>query len=260
MKPRILAAIAVLAVAALVGGARTTPGANGVPAPSLAIDSTTHDFGELLSDAKVEYRWPIRNEGNAVLEIINVFPSCGCTASLIETKGIPPGGSGSLLVTFDATGQHGDVRKSIAVVTNDPERSRLLLTVLAKVLPPKNPRVSKGHPATTGQSYLVGDCATCHAAPAAGKRGEDLWNSVCAMCHGARGEGKLAPSLRNAEFLAGREDRELHEAIAYGTTNPRMPGFSKLMGGPLDEAQIGSLVRVVRAFGSESSPPKSPPK
>lgn len=244
-----IASAALLLLTWMAGHVASAPQELGVPVPVVRFDHTTHDFGEIPADGKREYAWVIRNDGKAPLEIVNTFPSCGCTASLIENKAIPPGGSGTLRITFDAAGQYGDIRKSIAVVTNDPTRPRVLLTVLAKVLPPVNPRVSAGHPNITGQSYLVGDCASCHAAPAARKEGAELWNAVCAMCHGDRGEGKLASSLRNADYLEGRSDKDLHDSIAYGTVNPRMPGFSKVMGGPLDERQIDSLVLLLRTWG-----------
>lgn len=240
----------------LLGGQTVRPEERtgvGVPVPVIRFEKTTHDFGEMAADAKVDYAWVIHNDGKAPLEIVNTFPSCGCTASLIEDKAIAPGTSGVLRVTFDAVGQHGDIRKSIAVLSSDPAMPRVLLTVLARVLPPVNPRVSADHPSITGQSYLVGDCASCHAAPAAGNEGEELWRAVCAMCHGARAEGKLAPPLRNRDYLEGRSDKDLHDSIAFGTANPRMPGFSEMMGGPLNETQIDSLVGLIRSWGPVDS-------
>lgn len=256
--PRPVVALALI-LAAASGSARTSdPAGAGVPVPVIRFEHTTHDFGELAADAKVEHAWVVHNDGKAPLEIVNTFPSCGCTASLIENKAIAPGASGILRVSFDAVGQNGDVRKSIAVLSNDPARPRVLLTVLARVLAPVNPRVSKDHPGITGQSYLVGDCASCHARPAVGKEGAELWGAVCAMCHGNRAEGKLAPPLRNEDYLGGRGDKDLHDSIAFGTANPRMPGFSEMMGGPLKEAQIDSLVRLIRSWGPQREQEAAP--
>ncbi|HEX6851331.1 MAG TPA: DUF1573 domain-containing protein [Candidatus Polarisedimenticolaceae bacterium] len=244
-----------LAVACLFLGADTPEN----PAPRTRWEHTTHDFGTLAADAKVDYRWPVHNDGTAPLEIVNTFPSCGCTASLIEGGPIAPGKSGSLLVTFNAAGQQGDVRKTIAVVTTDPAKPRTILTIKAKVLPPANPRVSAGHPPIQGQSLLGAGCAECHAKPAAGKTGEPLFAAVCAMCHGADANGGLANGLRDADYLASRDDRALADAIAFGTANPRMPGFSVDMGGPLTPAQIDSIVRQLRAWGPVSRRPAAAP-
>lgn len=222
--------------------------------PVARFDQTVHDFGTVAADAKVEFAWPVFNDGDEPLEIVNTFPSCGCTASLIETDAIGPGERGILRVTFDAAGQFDDVRKTITVVTTDPDRPRTILTIRAKVLPPTNPRVSSGHPPMSGQSMLVGPCGGCHAQPAGGKSGAALYSAVCAMCHGDRALGGLAYGLRDAAYLSSRDDRALADAIAYGTTNPRMPGFSKDMGGPLDPSQVDSLVKLIRTWGPTETP------
>lgn len=247
--------LAVPAVAGLLLGADTSPN----PAPKTRWERTTHDFGTLAADAKVDYHWPVHNDGSAPLEIVNTFPSCGCTASLIEGGAIDPGKSGSLVVTFNAAGQQGDVRKTIAVVTTDPVKPRTILTIKAKVLPPANPRVSAGHPPILGQSLLGAGCADCHATPAAGKTGEALYAAVCAMCHGADATGGLSHGLRDADYLSSRDDRALAGAIAFGTANPRMPGFSVDMGGPLTPEQIDSIVRQLRAWGPVSRRPAPTP-
>ena len=243
--------IALLAAGALALAAAPKGRPDG---PAARFETTSHDFGTLAADAKVDHRWIIHNDGNEPLEIVNTFPSCGCTASLIETKAIPPGQTGTLLVTFDAAGQNGSVRKTISVVTNDPVKPRTNLAITAKVLAPPNPRVSAGHPPITGQSMLVGTCGSCHARPAEGKTGEALYAAVCAMCHGDQARGALAYGLREPGYLGAHDDAALGEAIAYGTTNPRMPGFSKDMGGPLDSAQVSSLVDLLRRWGPLPSP------
>lgn len=250
----------VAAAASLSAGAPSSPSPAASPAaPKTRWESTTHDFGTITADAKVDYHWPIHNDGTAPLEIVNTFPSCGCTASLIEGGAIEPGGSGSLHVTFDAAGQSGDVRKTIAVVTTDPVKPRTILTIKAKVLPPVNPRVSSGHPPILGQSLLGSGCADCHAKPASGKTGAELYAAICAMCHGADATGALSHGLRDADYLASRDDKALAEAIAYGTANPRMPGYSTDMGGPLSAEQIDSLVRQLRAWGPVSRRPAAAP-
>ena len=247
---------AVLAAASLSLAADPPGGA-----PKTRWEATTHDFGELAADARVDYRWPVHNDGTAPLEILNTFPSCGCTASLIEGGPIPAGKTGSLHVTFDAAGQQGDVRKTITVLTTDPARPRTILTIKAKVRPPANPRVSSGHPPILGQSLLGSGCADCHAKPASGKTGEALYAAVCAMCHGADATGGLSHGLRDPDYLRSRDDRALADAIAYGTANPRMPGFAADMGGPLTADQIDSLVRQLRAWGpvSRRSATDAPP-
>lgn len=227
-------------------------------APAIHFDETAHDFGKIRSDQKVSFRWPFHNRGTSDLVITATRPSCGCTASVIDDKAVPPGGTGTLSVTFDPAGQHGKVRKSLAVVSNDPARPVVSLTLRAEVEAVDLPQAPGGHPPIAGQSMLMGSCGSCHAATAAGKTGEELWKAVCAMCHGPAAEGGRAPSLRTADYLASKDDAALATAITYGTANPKMPGFSELMGGPLRADQIDSLVRLLRSWGPSVPPPAAP--
>ena len=219
-------------------------------APKIVFSTTTHDFGDLEGDAKVEHRWLFKNEGDATLEIVNTKTSCGCTMSLGKGTKVEPGETGELLVTFDAAGQAGRLRKTLSIISNDPERPITRLTIQARVTPLEFEAVPGAHPPILGQSLLMGDCASCHAKPAENKMGQELWNAVCAMCHGDKGLGARGPSLRAASFINSRSDEELHTGIAYGTANPRMPGFAELMGGPLSEEQVDSLVSLLRSWGA----------
>lgn len=218
--------------------------------PRLHFDKTTHDFGEIRSDEPQEFLWPYSNAGDGPLEIVGTKPQCGCTATLLDGEQIAPGEGGTMRVTFDPAGLDGTIRKSLAVMSNDPVNPRMLLSLRATVIPVQIELAEGEHPPIAGQSMLAGDCASCHAAPAAGTRGEALYAAVCAMCHGDTGTGTaLAPGVLAADYLASRSDEELAIAIAYGTANPKMPGFSDLMGGPLDEAQVDSLVALLRQWG-----------
>jgi mono/diheme cytochrome c family protein len=229
----------------------------GTRGPRLRFDARTHDFGELRSDqGAVAYRWVYHNDGDAPLKILSTRPSCGCTATVVEEGEVSPGETGTLEVTFDPSRQHGTVRKTLAVTSNDPSEPSVLLTIRAKVEVVTPPEPEAGaHPPIRGQSLLMGDCATCHAQPASGKTGEPLWSAVCAMCHGPEGEGtEHGPGLRAPDYLSSRDDEDLATAIAYGTSNPRMPGFVELMGGPLSQEQVSSLVELVRRWGPLSEP------
>lgn len=221
--------------------------------PSIRFEELTHDFGTIPSDTKQSLSWTFRNVGSSPLQIVATQTSCGCTAGSAEPASVPPGTAGVLSVTFDPAGQSGDVRKTLTVVSNDPEHPRTVLTILAKVIEHRVGAVAAGHPRDTGQSLLMGSCARCHASPAAGRSGEALWGAICAMCHGATGNGASAPGVRAKAFLAGCDDSALTHVITYGTANPKMPGFSELMGGPLDAEQIASLVTLLRRWGPNSA-------
>lgn len=234
--------IAFASLLATLGAAAADGSAPGKAAPRIRFERTTHDFGAIASNEKQAFSWAYHNDGNAPLEIVAVNPSCGCTASAVDPAAVAPGAAGALRITYDPAGQSGDVRKTLAVVTNDPSHPRTLLTILAKVLPAEDEMLPNGHPRFAGQSLLMGSCASCHAAPAQGKSGDALFQAVCAMCHGNKGVDLRA-------FVLSHDDDALTQTIAYGTANPKMPGFSELMGGPLDGAQVASLVALLRTRG-----------
>jgi mono/diheme cytochrome c family protein len=249
-----------LPAALLLASLTSLPAADApAPRPEIHWEGTVHNFGTIRSSQKQSFSWAYRNVGTAPLEILNTFPSCGCTVASAGGE-IAPGAAGSMEVSFDPTGEEGDVRKTIAVVTNDPVHPRTILTLKAKIIPAEEETAPGGHPRFTGQSLLVGSCASCHATPARGKSGEALYAAVCSQCHGPKALGGRAPSLRDPGYLAGHDDKALGEAIAYGTANPKMPGFSELMGGPLSAVQVASLVALLRTWGpSSASPTASPP-
>lgn len=251
----LISAVIALALALGVTVVAQDTAGYGKRGPRLRFDASTHDFGEMRDDSgKVSHNWTFYNDGDEPLEIVGTRPSCGCTASVVSSDPIEPGEQGVLTVTFDPAGQHGTVRKSLTVSSNDPSEPHKLLTIRAKVEVVVEEVVPGVHPKITGQSLLMGDCASCHAAPATGKTGEALYTAVCAMCHGAEGQGnERGPSLREPDYLASRDDDDLDVAIAYGTSNPQMPGFSEIMGGPLSEAQVKSLVTLIRRWGPLSA-------
>lgn len=247
--------LAGVAVSALIVAFGAIFGAGG---PSIRFEKRTHDFGKLKGDEKTRFDWIFHNDGDAPLKILGTRPSCGCTMTLLEEDEIPPGGSGVIAVTFDAAGQDGSVRKTLSVISNDPDASVLRLTLLADVEGLPEETIFDGHPPISGQSLLLGSCAECHASPAGDKKGEALWGAVCGMCHGAEGTGGRAPGLRDRGYLGSRSDEEIYNGIAYGTLNPRMPGFLNDLGGPLDATQVRSLVTLIRKWGPVEPPADRP--
>lgn len=227
----------------------TDPGTGVGSGPKIHFEQRVHDFGAMRSDTPLSHPWEYRNLGDADLEILNVRTNCGCTATVTDKTPVPPGGTGILRVDFDPSGINGTVRKTLAVSSNDPVNARILLTIKATVtLVDEQERSGDGHPPTAGRSMFFGDCATCHAAPAGEKSGEDLYRAVCAMCHGEKGEGAPAPGLRSPGHLAARSAEDLATTISYGAADPHMPGFIDLMGGPLSRQQVDSLVELIRGW------------
>lgn len=103
-------------------------------APVISFDKTHYDFGRITPERKVAAKYRVTNTGNAYLNITQVRPSCGCTATVLGKWSMAPGESTDLEAMFDPKGLKGGVRKSIEVVSNDPRNPSLSLTLEAEVV------------------------------------------------------------------------------------------------------------------------------
>ncbi len=76
-------------------------------------------------------------------------------------------------------------------------------------------------------------------------RGIELYDANCAVCHGLEGrEGAVAKEpLNSAEFLEGRSDDDLRQAISDGV-EPAMPPF----GGRLTAQEIEDVIAFFRGW------------
>jgi len=84
--------------------------------------------------------------------------------------------------------------------------------------------------------------------------GAELYARYCALCHGTNGEGYAADNatrLNGQELLRTASDTFLTLAIALGRTETPMAAYLDDLGGPLSEAQIGTLVNFLREWQRE---------
>ncbi len=139
---RALAAVGVIALA-LTSAAMGQGNGQGNKAsgarPKLSIQKLEHSFGEIKKGASAQHSFTVKNEGNADLEIKNVAPACGCTASDF-TKIIPPGQEGKITLTFNSAGFNGAITKHAEVYTNDPEKPQITLMLSMVVAGDEPPR------------------------------------------------------------------------------------------------------------------------
>lgn len=98
------------------------------PMPKLVIEKTEFNAGEIKAGEELKHDFVVKNEGTADLQILNVLPSCGCTASDF-TKVIAPGKEGKISLTVHTTGFSGALSKYADVLTNDPQRAKFTLTL-----------------------------------------------------------------------------------------------------------------------------------
>jgi mono/diheme cytochrome c family protein len=93
---------------------------------------------------------------------------------------------------------------------------------------------------TDRQAVFKGNCARCHADPAAGKTGEALYHAVCGICHDDPNRATMVADLHNLKVPTNRDF--WHTWIVAGKPDSLMPAFSKSQGGPLTDDQVNSVV------------------
>ena len=106
----------------------------GTKIPVIYFPQATHDFGKVKKGRIVSYIFKFINKGKTVLKIKDIKTSCGCTAAVISSNEIPPGGEGKIKVEFDSTSQFGKTRRSIRIISNDPIHPKTYLNIFIDVI------------------------------------------------------------------------------------------------------------------------------
>jgi len=75
----------------------------------------------------------VRNAGTAPLRILRSRAGCNCTATVVDGPSIAPGGEGDVEVRMSTRGMKGEIKKTVALLTDDPEQPELKLTLRGEV-------------------------------------------------------------------------------------------------------------------------------
>ena len=100
--------------------------------PSAVFPETVIDVGAVNKGEKASHEFTVRNEGDQVLQITEVKPSCGCTVAEYD-KTIQPGGTGRITAVVDTTNFKGPIAKSVKVFTSDPVNPQINLVIKANI-------------------------------------------------------------------------------------------------------------------------------
>lgn len=86
----------------------------------IKFDKTEHDFGAFSeSKGTVSTVFTFTNVGNAPLVIHQAVASCGCTVSEYSQEAVLPGKTGTIKVSYNASGNYPQhFKKSVTVMTN----------------------------------------------------------------------------------------------------------------------------------------------
>ena len=272
-RPVLLGAYSLISVAALTAQPLPNPPAAAKPTPpavatktddlasKLSWDATTKSYEAKPGEATAAFEFRVTNKADAVIAIQTIATSCGCTAAELPPLPAAPyqlaaGATAPIRVVMDLKGKAGLISKSVTVGTSV---GSALLTIQVNIPAAAVPTVAaSGMGADRAknleiathdrQAILKGDCAKCHATPAAGKMGQDLYGAVCTICHEANPRAAMIPDLHVA-----RGPRDLAfwtKWISEGGPGTMMPGFSTKQGGPLDDDQVASLAMYLFAVFS----------
>ncbi|MES2810895.1 MAG: DUF1573 domain-containing protein [Bacteroidota bacterium] len=94
--------------------------------PVIEFDVKEFDFGTIKQGDKVEHIFKFKNTGKNDLSVIEVRPSCGCTAPEWTKEPVKKGESGEIKIIFNSTGKSGPQHKSISLLTNTMEGNEVL--------------------------------------------------------------------------------------------------------------------------------------
>lgn len=120
--------IMAFALAAVAAVAQAAPRA-------VVVDSAHLDRGEVEPGDVQKFSFTVKNEGQDVLAIEAVTPTCYCTTGKADSWSIPPGGSTQVHVTVDPSDWVGEIVKGVEIETNDPDNKNILLDAKMKVRP-----------------------------------------------------------------------------------------------------------------------------
>lgn len=123
---------AVVFLAFAVGAASIT--ADEPKRPVIKVDADAHDFGKTWVGPTLEHAFTITNAGNATLEITQVKPGCGCTATGSYPPRIEPGQSGKFPFSLHTQSIYGRYEKPISIFSNDSNTPELRLKLRGEVL------------------------------------------------------------------------------------------------------------------------------
>lgn len=82
---------------------------------ALDFAATTYDFGEIPEGEIATTTFSFSNTSAEAVQLVEVRPSCGCTAPDWSRDPVEPGASGSITIAYDSEGRPGTFSRDILV-------------------------------------------------------------------------------------------------------------------------------------------------
>jgi len=119
----------------------------------IEFKETVYDFGTFSeSEGFVSHTFTFTNKGNAPLVVNDVKPSCGCTSPEWTMNPVAPGKSGTIKVTYNASGRPYQFEKTITVKSNSKD-GNVILTIKG-IVQAKTAKTTDSYPYSIGKLKL----------------------------------------------------------------------------------------------------------
>jgi len=102
-------------------------------APIVQVTQSSFLFGKMRRGETRAHEFIVKNIGAAPLTLEVGATTCKCTLGVASDKPIPPGESAPVRLEWVANGEPGGFRQSATLITNDPSRSQLMLTIEGQI-------------------------------------------------------------------------------------------------------------------------------
>jgi cytochrome c553 len=219
------------------------------PPELLHWESPSQFFTAKPGDITARFTYKVVNVSGSEVVIDDVRPSCGCTTAELPGKPwrLAPHETNKMEVLVDLRGKEGKLFKTINVVSsNAPKQLTILLDIPPEAATSRMPADMANRlfgqqlGSLDHQAVFKKECVQCHLVPAFGKTGENLFHAACGICHEAKNRATMVPDLHALKTPI--DDNYWENWVSHGKAGTLMPGFAAADGGPLNEAQVTSLV------------------
>lgn len=104
-------------------------------APNIVFEEKNYNFGKIPAGQKhIEKEFVFKNTGKSDLIIRKIRTTCGCTTADPEKTVLKPGESSSFKAIFTPGSRKGMQRKSIYVISNDPNNPEVRLMIRGEIV------------------------------------------------------------------------------------------------------------------------------
>lgn len=101
----------------------------------LEASNPTFDNKDTVRGEVIKHVFELKNTGDAPIRITDTKAGCSCTVAVVSNDVIPPGGTGSIEVSFNTNGRKGRQSKTVKVFTDSTLTPSVDLTVAGDIKP-----------------------------------------------------------------------------------------------------------------------------